>query len=336
MPQIVVVGAGVIGLSCGLRLLRAGYRVAIVARDFPVPFETASAINYTSLWAGAHNRWNLPTTPAEEPDHAMARQTYAHMERLVRTNPECGVTFTPGIEYFEDPPEAYRALDARRAGELGFEGFRKHAPEELPEGVALGFEYRTWCVNPMVYCMFLLRQFCLGGGTTATMELRHPHEVFAAAPFRSAAAVVNCSGVGFGDPAVFPTRGQTCVVSNGVSATVTRQNKDGSWTFAVPRGFDGGTVIGGTKEPDDWDPEPSPEVRAQLLDRFAATYPAVLADGPYRVVRDIVGRRPTRRGGMRLEAEELGRRRVVHAYGLGGRGYELSWGVAEAVLALLK
>lgn len=138
-----------------------------------------------------------------------------------------------------------------------------------------------------------------------------------------------------------PYSGQTCVVANSCPVTLTRQNGDGTWTFCVPRGFDGGTVIGGTKEPNNWDPEPSPEVRKDLLDKFAATYPSICADGPFRVLQDIVGRRPTRQGGIRLEKEECpatnGRMTtVVHAYGLGGRGYELSWGVAERVLQLVK
>lgn len=72
-----------------------------------------------------------------------------------------------------------------------------------------------------------------------------------------------------------------------------------------------------------------------------------MADGPLQPLGDIVGRRPTRQGGIRLEREEIPAgdikglqddvsRSVIHAYGLGGRGYELSWGVAEEVLELVK
>lgn len=132
--------------------------------------------------------------------------------------------------------------------------------------------------------------------------------------------------------------GQTCLVTNPCDATVTRQNADGTWTFCVPRNFEGGTVIGGTKEVDNWDPEPSLEVREQLLGKFAATCPKILGDkGEFTVLRDIVGRRPTRHGGPRVEAEEIRPgKMVVHEYGLGGRGYELSWGVAEEVLGLVE
>lgn len=62
------------------------------------------------------------------------------------------------------------------------------------------------------------------------------------------------------------------------------------------------------------------------------------------MVRDIVGRRPARDGGVRLEVENLDvigldgedkRVKVIHAYGVGGRGVELSWGIAENATRLL-
>jgi len=54
------------------------------------------------------------------------------------------------------------------------------------------------------------------------------------------------------------------------------------------------------------------------------------------VIRDIVGRRPAREGGMRIEIERIADgKTVVHAYGAGGRGFELSVGVAEDVVDLM-
>jgi hypothetical protein len=64
------------------------------------------------------------------------------------------------------------------------------------------------------------------------------------------------------------------------------------------------------------------------------------SSGPLKVIKDVVGRRPAREGGMRVEAEAKdttwGVKHVVHAYGAGGRGYELSWGVASEVADLVK
>lgn len=131
--------------------------------------------------------------------------------------------------------------------------------------------------------------------------------------------------------------GQTCLVRNTVSATITRQNTDGSWSFCIPRPLDGGTVIGGTKQPHNWDPNPSPEIRAQLLANASKWFPFTAeSGGQFDVIRDIVGRRPAREGGMRIEVEKLeSETQIVHAYGAGGRGFELSRGVAEDAAALM-
>ncbi|KAH9906321.1 FAD dependent oxidoreductase [Xylariomycetidae sp. FL2044] len=342
MSHVVVLGAGVIGLSSALRAQADGHRVTIVARDFPSGFETIdgnSQINYTSPWGGAHNRLVPPSNAYEQREHAMALKTFAHMRSVHARHPEAGITFMKGIEYIEKPNATYRALTEDKASrELGMEEFRLLGEQELPEGVEWGCEYETWCVNSMVYCSFMLRRFAYLGGKVVKREVRDPTEVFGMRDLGAPVdVVVNASGNGFGDPNVFITRGQTCLVANHCPATVTRQNADGSWTFSVPRNFEGGTVIGGTKEPNNWDPNPSPEVRETLLKDFAATYPQILdGDGKYRVIRDIVGRRPTRKGGMRLEKELVdGNKCVIHAYGLGGRGYELSWGVAGGVASLL-
>lgn len=122
-----------------------------------------------------------------------------------------------------------------------------------------------------------------------------------------------------------------------MSATITRQNEDGSWSFCIPRPLDGGTIIGGTKEPHNWDPNPSMETRARLLANATNWFPfRPESGGQFDVVRDIVGRRPAREGGMRIEVEELGgSKRIIHAYGAGGRGFELSRGVAEDTAALM-
>lgn len=127
--------------------------------------------------------------------------------------------------------------------------------------------------------------------------------------------------------------------------TVTRQNADGSWNFLVPRGFNGGTIVGGTKEPHDWSTEAKPETREYLLQRGRGLRPFASANGTaedsLHVIADVVGRRPTREGGVRLEKELIGitgdvkEHAVIHAYGAGGRGYELSWGIASEVANLV-
>lgn len=125
-----------------------------------------------------------------------------------------------------------------------------------------------------------------------------------------------------------------------VTKTVTRQNKDGTWNFIIPRFFSGGTIVGGTKQPRDWSLEPDAKTRDTLLAAAQKLEPIARATSSSKsenisVIADVVGRRPTREGGMRIELEQRldsGRETtVLHTYGAGGRGYEISWGVASEV-----
>ena len=53
-----------------------------------------------------------------------------------------------------------------------------------------------------------------------------------------------------------------------------------------------------------------------------------------QLIRITVCSRPFRPGGPRLEAENIGAKRVVHNYGHGGSGWSLSWGCAEEATRL--
>jgi D-amino-acid oxidase len=54
-----------------------------------------------------------------------------------------------------------------------------------------------------------------------------------------------------------------------------------------------------------------------------------------QVVRTVAGIRPFRRGGPRIELQEVAGKIVVHNYGHGGAGYTLSWGSATVVAELV-
>ena len=46
--DVVILGAGVIGLSAALELVQAGYRVAVAAKDLP---EDSDSFGFASPWA---------------------------------------------------------------------------------------------------------------------------------------------------------------------------------------------------------------------------------------------------------------------------------------------
>jgi glycine/D-amino acid oxidase-like deaminating enzyme len=55
-----------------------------------------------------------------------------------------------------------------------------------------------------------------------------------------------------------------------------------------------------------------------------------------RLIREVVGLRPFRPEGFRVEAERVGNRLLVHNYGHGGAGITLSWGTASLALDLAR
>ncbi len=86
MARAIVVGAGVAGLSCAVRLLEVGHRVDVVARDLPL--ETTSAVA-AAIWypylaepADLVGRWS--------------QTTYAALEKLAGSEPEAGVRMAEG------------------------------------------------------------------------------------------------------------------------------------------------------------------------------------------------------------------------------------------------
>jgi len=288
----------------------------------------------------------MPATTAVEKQHQeFAKVTYEVMKAQAQQEPACGVEFMDGFDFLASPSADYVNLGG---GYGDAEGMTVLARHEFPKymGINFGSKYRTWSLNSPVYCAFLLRRFRLRGGKTLKATLMTPEEAFSLLPNASIDTVVNCSGFGFGDPDVFPIRGQTVLVANPCDRNITQQNADGTWTFIIPRPLEGGTVIGGTKEAHDWTATPRPETRTQLLAMAAKMYPPVLGPdgvGEFKVIRDIVGRRPARRGGLRLEVEHLHAKsplfhgkRIIHAYGAEGHGYGLSWGIAKEVVRMAR
>ena len=106
--------------------------------------------------------------------------------------------------------------------------------------------------------------------------------------------------------------------------------------------MNGGTVVGGTKQPNDYNPYVEDKTRKTILENAAKMYPPIITngrppnDGGFQVISDIVGRRPGRNGGPRVEVEVTGGKTIVHAYGMGGSGIEMSWGVAAEVVRLVE
>ena len=97
----------------------------------------------------------------------------------------------------------------------------------------------------------------------------------------------------------------------------------------MPRSRD--IVVGGTDDEGEWDRRPDPDVAKRILERGVELVPSLAGA---RVVGHKVGLRPARPE-VRVEAEAVDGRTVVHCYGHGGAGVTLSWGCADEVALLV-
>ena len=304
-----MVGAGVVGLTCAVRLLEAGHRVDVVARD--LPRETTSVVA-AALW------YPYRALPQDRVT-AWSATTYAVLAALAAPaeyagTPDAGVRMVPGTEL----------LRLRQADPW----WRSAVPDlvrerELPPGFVDGWSFRTPVVEMPVYLDWLVARVAELGGTVTRLNLRS----LPAGPD----AVVNCSGLGArllgSDRSVVPVRGQVVYVAQPEGERrVERWSLDGSGpTYVVPRAHD--VVVGGTDEEGEWSRTPSPDAAADILRRAVELEPRLRGA---RVLRHKVGLRPVRPA---VRLERVGD--VVHCYGHGGAGVTMSWGCADEVVALV-
>lgn len=306
MSRVIVVGAGVVGLSCAVRLQQAGHRVDVLARDLPL--ETTSAVA-AAIW------YPYRAHPFERVA-AWSAGTYHELQRL-SDEPGTGIRMVEGVE-----------LHRSRTGDPWW---RSAVPAltrvtAMPAPYVDGWSFRTPVVEMPVYLRWLTRTFTENGGTITRMALTGLPE--------HAEVVVNASGLGArliaDDPSVTPVRGQVLYVE--------QFGLDRWWldaegpTYVVPRSRD--VVVGGTDEEGEWSRSPDPDTATRILERAALLVPELARA---RVLRHKVGLRPGRPQ-VRLEQATVdsgnGRiERVVHCYGHGGAGVTLSWGCADEVAA---
>ena len=301
MRRVIVVGAGVIGLSCAVRLLEAGHRVDVVGRDLPL--ETTSSVA-AAVWS--------PYSRPQEHVVRWARAAYDAFAELC-DDESAGVVMRTGTELFREPSGDLWWRDALPPGA------GPDRETSLPAGYASGLTMRTPVVEMPVYLRWLAARVEQLGGTVTRMNL-------SALPTGDA-LVVNASGIGArllgGDRTVSPVRGQVVLVE--------QVGIDHWWidaetpSYVVPRAHD--VVLGGTAIEGEWSRTPEPAVAASILERAARIEPRLAGA---RVLRHKVGLRPSRPS---VRLERVGD--VVHCYGHGGCGVTVSWGCADDVVGLV-
>jgi glycine/D-amino acid oxidase-like deaminating enzyme len=255
----------------------------------------------------------------------MQRDAFKFYWDLAHLDPSSGVKTYPMTEYRDDFSD-----DSNLWYKTLMPDYRVLPSSELPGGVKLGVKYTTLAMNPLLLLPWLKKTLDAKGVVFVRFEVSSIDE---ARKLAKAKVIVNASGVGAqklaGDEGVRPVRGQTMFVKTAFSELVMREGSE--YTYVIPRMGSGGVIMGGIKS-DRLDAEVDVELKSDILRRANRITNGAFEDLDVSSVTDIIGFRPGRKEGLRVEKEGD----VVHAYGVEGAGYIYSFGVAERVRQLIE
>lgn len=237
--------------------------------------------------------------------------------------------------------------------------------------------FTSVCINPQVYLPYIQSQCVKAGVTFRRVSILHiadaskyfirkqndtlgPH-----VKTETADVVVNCTGLysyklgGVEDKKLYPIRGQVLLVQEEIDYMVScadvngENSRDDELFYMMSRAAGGGSILGGSYQPGNWNGNVDPDMSERILRRAAKIVPALVpghqpgsgevdpdAWKRLTVVRQGVGLRPAREGGVRVEKELMKsddwQGWVVHNFGHGGYGYQASYGCSLRVVKLVE
>ncbi|KAF2658957.1 nucleotide-binding domain-containing protein [Lophiostoma macrostomum CBS 122681] len=351
---VAVIGAGVIGLQTSISLRQAGFEVVLLAKHFP----GEQSIEYTSPWAGAHWRSHAGEDDLEQ--QQWDTETYKHMLSIIEkeTN-EPGESVLSGLalrhsRYFSTSASAPWWSNLVR-------DYQTTPSSSLAPGTQHGTTYTSIMINAPMYLSYLLQtaqslgvqtiRAALPSNSDLSESLHIARKIISEHHNGGISAFVNATGICartfVPDPAINPVRGHTVTVIGEAKQITTieapssadpssNSSESTPIMYILPRPHCNTTILGGTKDVDNWDPSPSPATTAEILRRAKEWAPELLnSDGEFSVLSEQIGLRPARKGGVRVEIEKVEEFVVCHSYGHAGAGYQNSVGSAEKVVRLL-
>ncbi|KAL8726598.1 MAG: hypothetical protein Q9166_006633 [cf. Caloplaca sp. 2 TL-2023] len=348
--RLVIVGAGVAGLTTALLLTRESkYQITVAAKHMPGDYD----IEYASPWAGA-NYWPISEAGTEAAE--WDKETWPELEDLARHHPEAGIHFQDTAIYnrkkdFNSPTGKYLAEKLKL--EPWYKdvvlNFRQLSKAQLGGEYENGHAFTSVCINTAIYLPWLASQCLLKGVIFRRANLKRISDASSIHHSgRTADLVVNCTGLsaltlgGVMDQKMMPIRGQTVLVRNEANVMCASSGTDDGEEeapYLMQRAAGGGTLLGGSYQRGNWDSQLDPNLAIRIMKRAVDLCPALTGGKGIEhldIIRHGVGLRPYRHGGTRIEKEKIDGVWTVHNYGHGGFGYQSSYGCSKKAVKLVE
>jgi D-amino-acid oxidase len=336
--NIGIVGGGVIGLTCA-HVLSDRHRVTIVADRFGVETDSIKA---TAVW-------HVYLVPETDQILAWAGQTLEEFHRIAEVAPESGIELIQGIELYRHTeehrpswaaiPHLFEPLHRDEIDQLNSVRPPDLSPEECTildqNPIQWGYRVEAPAADMSIYLGWLEREV-LGRG----VRFRQQHVDALGEIAADFDVVVNCSGIGArtlaSDENFHPYKGQYFIfrrTEDAPSDYVGDDEHPGGMAYVIPRTSE--IMVGGSAEPglDDLELTLNLEETIKRACLYMPWLRNLTIDDQAR--EPVVGVRPCRRDGIRLEIDCLSSSPVIHNYGHGGSGFSLSWGCAARVSELI-
>lgn len=333
--RVVVVGGGVVGLTCAL-VLSLDHDVTVVAGRVGT---SSDSIKATAIW-------HVYLVPETATVLSWAQYSLEKFCDLAATTPDAGVEMVRGVELFRKGDFVLPAWSRIPRFFAPLTDSQISSFNAVPATQLTGDDLRILDANPVRWGYRIEAPAAAMETYLSWLErsVRREHVRFVSRrikDFNELSAdhdlIVDCAGFGARelahDKEFVAYKGQHFVLKGSASSPLEYVGDDdhpGGMAYMIPRG--GEVLVGGCAEEGredllftlDW---------AETLKRAGLFVPWLRACSSEDQARPpVVGIRPCRTGGVRLEADRVSASiPIIHNYGHGGSGFSLSWGCAEAV-----
>ncbi|XP_001639620.2 D-amino-acid oxidase [Nematostella vectensis] len=356
-PRVLVIGAGVIGLTTAYELLEKGFRVTILAKEFVSPSN-----NHKIASQVAAGLWQIPVrilpwrdAQVEKNIFDWCMRTWHRFSELSKQKDVTGVYMRQRIKLYTHKIDDDLRVKEHMQAHQHLPGFR-HSLQIITDygingdGIKDAFTFLSPVVDTDIFLTWLTGQLQSQGVDFVKEEVTPPlsqHLGVLRSRYK-AHWVINCTGFQAEymaqDKKAYPLRGAGLIIHNAdinvmpdaciQTTTPWREGDAEGLAIIAPRGVHS-VWLGTFKQPSsDCFLEMSDPIVRRMLKECQKVYP------PLRHIRDehlsgmTVGVRPNRHETPRVELDSTDHN-LVHNYGHTSYGVAMSWGCAEHVSTIV-